>query len=75
MKSKKDLLFIIPALLLFMGMNDYCVFAKTSPGPKLFLPETTYEFGEIHEGEKVRHHFVMQNKGASSLEIIDVKTD
>jgi uncharacterized protein DUF1573 len=62
-------------LTLTFGMGDYRAFAKTPAAPKLIIPETNYEFGEVHEGEKVRHHFVMKNNGASSLEIIDVKTD
>jgi len=66
---------LIPALLLSFGMKENRAFAKSPAEPKLFLPETTYEFGEIHEGEDVQHHFIMKNKGTSPLEIIDVKTD
>ena len=44
-------------------------------GPKLYISETHYSFGEVHEGEEVRRDFIIANKGAEPLKIIDVKTD
>ena len=70
------LIFSLTLTLMFtFGMGDYRAFAKKPASPKLIVPETIYNFGEVHEGEKVRHHFIMKNKGGSPLEIIDVKTD
>ncbi len=49
--------------------------ARTVGGPKAVLPETSFDFGSVHEGEDVRHPFVLQNKGDAPLVITDVKTD
>ena len=74
MKFKMALVVLI-FLLLLPWKNNYRAFANSPAEPKLIVAETKYEFGEVHEGEKVRHHFVMKNKGGSPLKIIDVKTD
>ena len=66
---------LIPAWMLIFGMAADCAFAKKSTGPKLFLPETEYEFSGIYEGDPVQHQFILQNKGKSPLEITDVETD
>ena len=69
-------LFIVLLVILSVGSIDDCSFAKkTADGPKIFLPETHYSFGMVHEGEDVRHQFIIKNTGGSPLKIIDVKTD
>ena len=47
--------------------------AADSPGPRILLPETLFQFGEVQEGEVVKHAFSVQNKGTQVLEITDVK--
>lgn len=71
---------IAPVVLVFMllflwGTVDDRVIAKISSMPKIVLPETEFEFDAVHEGEEVRHYFIVQNKGTAPLEIVDVKTD
>ena len=44
-------------------------------GPLAIVPETSFDFGAVHEGEDVRHKFVIENKGDAPLVLLDVKTD
>jgi hypothetical protein len=43
--------------------------------PSAFLPAARYEFTPVVEGQYVSHNFVLQNKGAATLEVQRVKTD
>ena len=42
-------------------------------GPKLSVPETSFDFGNINEGEIVKHDFTVYNTGDDLLVIKDVK--
>ena len=76
MHFKNSYPFILTVFILLFGPFISGTFAKVSPDePKLFSDETTFSFGEVHEGEEVRHHFLIQNTGTSPLMILDVKTD
>ena len=43
--------------------------------PSAYLPTARYEFPPVVEGQDVSHDFVIQNKGAATLEVQRVKTD
>ena len=43
-------------------------------GPKITFQESTYEFGEINQGDKVSHVFTYENTGNEPLIISDVRT-
>ena len=45
-----------------------------APSPKAVVPESTYTFPTVIEGESVPHDFVIQNRGNAVLNILDVKT-
>ena len=50
--------------------------AGTAPAgltPKIRIDEKVYDFGEIWEGDKVEHDFVVANDGKGVLEIISVR--
>ena len=68
-------LLILLTLFLFTGNGQNYAMAETTDRPGVFLPETTHDFGAVCEGDTVRHPFIVQNKGALPLNIIDVKTD
>lgn len=68
-------LMALAVTLLFWGIATNRAAAETPAGPKAFLTETQYHFGAVPEGEKVRHPFILQNRGTAPLTIIDVKTD
>jgi uncharacterized protein (DUF58 family) len=42
-------------------------------GPKLVIQQTTHDFGDIVQGEKVKHTFVISNSGGDVLKIKDVR--
>lgn len=41
--------------------------------PKLVLQQTSFDFGDIKQGEKVSHIFVLSNSGGDLLKISDVR--
>ncbi len=44
-------------------------------GPRLEMRETTFDFKEALEGEKVSHDFMIRNTGGEVLNILGVKVD
>ena len=46
---------------------------NTGGAPKIFFPETSFDFGSIAQGSKVSHTFVVQNIGDAPLKLIDAK--
>lgn len=48
--------------------------ALTSNLPKIYLPETQYDFGTVKEGSVVSHTFEFENKGNATLDISNIKT-
>ncbi|HHN64203.1 MAG TPA: DUF1573 domain-containing protein [Nitrospirae bacterium] len=37
--------------------------------PRIVFPETTFDFGSVREGEKIRHRFYFRNNGTDVLRI------
>jgi len=50
-------------------------FGQCLGGPSIFMPETTYDFGEVNEGVEVTHELTVENKGNADLAIIKVSPD
>lgn len=46
-----------------------------SQGPKLVLPETSYNFGEVFEDQPLSHTFEVKNLGDADLVITDIDPD
>ena len=44
-------------------------------GPKVQVPETTFDFGEIFEDRPLSHTFIIKNIGDALLEIKDIDSD
>ena len=55
----------------------FCLFASISFAqlmqPKLVLQQSSFDFGDIKQGETVSHTFVLSNSGGDLLKITDVK--
>jgi len=49
--------------------------AKEKGGPEAVMTEMSFDFEEIKEGSVIEHSFTVINKGASTLEIMNVKPD
>jgi hypothetical protein len=64
-------------ILLLMLIFWYGHLAKIeiSALPHIYVPQENVEFQPVIDGEEVRHDFVVLNKGASPLDLIQVKPD
>jgi hypothetical protein len=75
MRIKLISVFTILFLVLIFWYGLYFAKTKTSVSPHIYLPEENFEFSPVFDGEEVRHDFVVLNKGASLLDLIQVKPD
>jgi hypothetical protein len=75
MRRKTFYILIILIFMLVSGYGLYLTKTQTIASPDTFVPEETFEFSPVIDGEEVRHDFVILNKGASSLDLIQVKPD
>jgi len=55
------------SLMLFM------VCKTSSPQPKAFMSETTWDFGKVPQGNIVSHSYWVKNVGTDTLKIIKVR--
>lgn len=44
-----------------------------APGPRIAFAEMEFDFGELKQGQVVKHDFVFTNTGTEKLEILDVR--
>ena len=66
----KKTLLLLPVLFIFVFPNS-----THANSPKLYLPVSSYDFGEIYEGQTVGRVFILKNTGEAPLEIISVTPD
>lgn len=57
----------------------YCAFAQendkeTAPGPRITFEEKVFDFGDIYQGDQVKHLFTFENSGDAPLIITNVQT-
>ncbi|ANQ50463.1 DUF1573 domain-containing protein [Flammeovirga sp. MY04] len=57
-----------------IGLFALAVQAQDAKGPIITFAESTYEFGDIHQGDVVEHTFKFTNTGDAPLVIINVST-
>ena len=62
-------------LSIFIIFSFNMAFAETNEGPKIVFEQKDYEFGNIKEGEKIKHTFRVFNRGDKILEIRRVSPD
>lgn len=63
--------------VLFLGlgaMAQATVEEQPTSGPKITFKESTHEFGNITQGDRVTHTFTYENTGNEPLIISDVRT-
>ncbi|HDJ24153.1 MAG TPA: DUF1573 domain-containing protein [Candidatus Aminicenantes bacterium] len=63
---------LIALVLAWGGLSSPALAAKK--GPRLFLQEKSYDFGEVQEGKVVTHVFIFKNIGDETLVINRVRT-
>lgn len=58
---------------IWMGLSE----AKDAvePTPMIGVDQPTYEFGEVSQGDIVKHDFRVFNRGSAPLEIKEVRPD
>ena len=66
---------IILTVIILLIANTIGAKDKTPVSPSALIGQTIYEFETVVDGAEVVHDFVIQNKGAATLEIQKVKTD
>jgi hypothetical protein len=61
-------------IILAGGMVWISLFSLAqSAGPKVFVPQNSWEFGKTPQGQQVSHVFWIKNEGTDTLLILDVK--
>ena len=60
-------------LILFFLVSALPVRAQAKKGPKMVLKEREFDFGEVKEGDILKHSFSVFNRGNEDLRIISVK--
>jgi hypothetical protein len=62
--------------VVFLFISSILFAAETAQTklPVAVVPELSYEFPPVVEGEAVLHDFTIQNRGEAVLNILDVKT-
>lgn len=73
MNVKKSWLEWFVGILLFLG----CILGTGSlalAGPRVVLPENSYEFSSALEGSEVSHDFVVKNQGDEPLKIFKISS-
>jgi len=67
--------FVFRALIWALLLLGTPLPAAAAMGPKAQVPETTYDFGEVFEDQKLIHTFEIKNSGDALLEIKDIDSD
>ena len=64
--------------LIFGFFVVFCAFAQEEQaivdGPEITFEETSFDFGDIYQGDKVEHIFNLENTGTQPLIITNVQT-
>lgn len=73
---KRILLSILVSIFIvqFSLAQDDKVFEESVNGPKIVFKESSFDFGDINQGDVVEHVFDFENTGNEPLILSDVKT-
>ena len=73
MKNKKNSIFGYGSILFILLMCFSCMlFAEENPS--ISFSEDSWDFGEIKQGDKVSHVFIVMNEGTGTLQITKVRS-
>ena len=61
-------------IALFMALSGYASSEDKIKAPRMILSEEVYDFGEVREGERIAHGFIVRNTGSVPLEIKKVSS-
>jgi uncharacterized membrane protein YciS (DUF1049 family) len=68
-------IFVIIAIAFFLAGTTIGAENNLSVASSVSVPQPLYKFEPVVDGTQVIHDYVIQNKGATTLEIQNVKTD
>jgi hypothetical protein len=71
--NKRQIYWIALGLVLFAGLLIVAV--PAAAGPRVEIPESTHDFGEVFEDEELVHTFIIHNTGDAPLRITDIDAD
>jgi hypothetical protein len=60
-------------LLVVLMLGLIFLYEAQAGEPKMLIPETTFDFGLIPEGNVVSHHYLIKNLGTDTLKIENVR--
>ena len=72
--KKISLLSLLLFLSLFAVAQEEVETEEPKEGPILSFTEVAFDFGDIHQGDKVQHTFTFENTGTEALVITNVQT-
>jgi hypothetical protein len=75
MRIKLISVLVIALLMLVSWYGLYVAKIEPSALPHIYVPQENVEFQPVIDGEEVQHDFLVLNKGASPLDLIQVKPD
>ncbi len=75
MKTKFIAVFVLLFFIIFFWFRSHHDGTKTPASPQVYVPEETFEFSPVVDGQEVRHDFAVLNKGESALDLMEVKPD
>lgn len=66
---------LVPLIfVLFVGFGVFAQDAELLTGPKIAFDESSHDFGDIYQGDKVEYTFTYANTGVAPLILADVRT-
>ncbi len=74
MRLKTFFVLAFPLCILFFATGSFCTGNKAIETPSVLFPAKRYMFAPVLDGSEIIHDYVVQNKGAATLEIERVKT-
>lgn len=66
---------LLKKIILLVCISLMAMIASAEELPKINIANAVYGFGEVLEGEQVKHDFVINNQGGASLKISNIVSD
>ena len=71
--KKYVFIFVLCSLTTALHFSNTGAQETSKKKPQITIDAPNYDFGEIHEGDKIIHDFTIKNTGTAELTIKDVK--
>jgi hypothetical protein len=71
---KTLIVFVFGVFMIYGAMAQEAAAVESKSGPTMAFSEEQFDFGDIHQGDKVEHVFEFENVGSEALIITNVQT-